>query len=57
MKYILKYRIKSRYFGFFKEYYKEFDNPYKIYEYIKNNNFSEWKIYQRTQCNWMRKIK
>ena len=59
MKYILKYELKSKYFGFKKIYYKEFNNPFDIFVYIANNPLCEWKIYQRKDIEYseMGKIK
>lgn len=45
MNYILRYETKSRYFGFKKVYYKEFDNTYDIFNFIVNNDMSCWKVY------------
>jgi len=45
MKYILKYKIKSRYFGFVREYYKEFDDTFAILNFIENNQLLDWQLY------------
>lgn len=37
MKYILKYEMKSKYFGFIKTYYKEFNNLFDIFNFITND--------------------
>ena len=50
MKYILKYQIKSKYFGFTREETKEFDNKEKIYEFIVKKKITRWMIYERTNC-------
>ena len=47
MKYILRYELKSKYFGFKKVYYKEFDDPLDIFQFVVNNKIIGWKVYQR----------
>ena len=46
MKYIMKYKIRSKYFGFIREYYKEFDSMLDILEFIIANSIKEYKIYK-----------
>ena len=46
MKYVLKYKIKSKYFGFIKEYHKEFENKLDIFHFLINNAVEEWKVYK-----------
>ena len=46
MRYILKYVIKSKYFGFKKEYMKEFSNGFDVFHFVINNNITEWKLYK-----------
>ncbi len=50
MKYILKYKTKSRYFGFVKEFYKEFDDKFSIFHFIANNQVVGWKLYEQKDC-------
>lgn len=47
MKYILKYKTKSRYFGFVRENYKEFDEMFRIFYFIETNQVIGWKIYEQ----------
>lgn len=47
MKYILKYKTKSRYLGFVREYYKEFNDKFSIFHFIANNQMSEWQVYMK----------
>lgn len=47
MKYILKYKTRSKYFGFAREYMKEFDSTLNIAKFIKNNYVIEWKVYEQ----------
>ena len=47
MKYILKYKVKSKYFGFSKEQTKEFDDMVKLVEYVIKNRISSWVIYEK----------
>lgn len=47
MKYVLRYEIKSKYFGFIKVYYKEFDRIFEMNQFIKNNNIKVCKVYER----------
>ena len=49
MKYVLKYKIKSKYLGFVKEYYKEFDNKLDIFYFVINNVPLEWKVYKKQE--------
>ena len=46
MRYILKYELKSKYFGFVKVYYKEFNRIFEINQFIKNNNLKKCEIYE-----------
>lgn len=52
MKYILKYQIKSKYFGFVKEDYKEFDSLFKIFHFITNNPLVNWKVYKEYEIQY-----
>ena len=52
MKYILKYKTKSRYFGFVREYYKEFDTTFSIFHFIANNQILEWQVYMKKNCSF-----
>lgn len=47
MRYILKYKLKSKYFNFVREYYKEFENKKNIFNFITNNEIIEWQIYEK----------
>lgn len=47
MKYILKYIIKSKYIGFRREYYKEFNSQFEIAHFIANNDIIEWTVYEK----------
>lgn len=50
MKYILKYKTKSRYFGFVREFYKEFDTTLSIFHFIANNQILDWQVYMKKNC-------
>ena len=52
MKYILRYEIKSKYLGFKKIGYKDFDNTFDIFVFIANNPLCEWKIYQEKEIEY-----
>lgn len=47
MKYVLKYKIRSKYFGFIREYLKEFDSKFRVFHYIINNNIKDWTLYKK----------
>lgn len=47
MKYILKYKTKSKYFGFAREEYKEFDSKDKVYQFITSKQIKQWIVYER----------
>ncbi len=49
MKYVLKYKLKSRYFGFVREYLKEFNSKYDVFFFIVNNNLGEWNLYKQVE--------
>ena len=51
MKYILKYKIKSKYFGFVKEYMKEFNNCFDVFHFVINNEIMEWRLYKYVAIN------
>ena len=53
MKYILKYRVKSKYFGFEKEYYKEFETKFNIFHFLANNQqVVDWDLYKLNICSF-----
>ncbi len=47
MNYILKYIAKSKYFGFIKVYYKEFNSYQELYEFVEKYEIrsSDYDIY------------
>lgn len=45
--YILKYEVKSKYFGFKKIFYKEFDNMKELFDFVNINNIVVDSIYRR----------
>ena len=47
MKWILKYYIKSKYLGYSKVYYKEFELLDNLKTYIRLNNIINYEIYER----------
>ena len=47
MNYILKYKTKSKYFGFTREYYKEFRTKFDVFHFITNTNIYEWNLYEK----------
>lgn len=47
MRYVLKYEMKSKYFGFTKIYYKEFNSIFEMNQFMKNDNIKNCKIYER----------
>ena len=52
MNYILKYKTKSKYFGFVREYTKEFDSKFKAFNFITNNLLYEWDLYKKIECEF-----
>lgn len=57
MKYILKYKTKSRYLGFVREFYKEFDTKFSIFHFIANNQILEWEVYMKKNFSFSDLIK
>ena len=54
MKYILKYKVKSKYFNFTREYTKEFDNKYQIFAFLTNNKQCiDFTIYEKTNIHFI----
>lgn len=47
MNYILKYFIKSKYIGFMKKQYIEFEKIGNLIKFIKDNNIYDFTIYQK----------
>ncbi len=47
MKWILKYYIKSKYLGYSKAYYKEFEFLNELKSYTTLNNIKNYEIYGR----------
>lgn len=52
MRYILKYVIKSKYFGFKKEFYREFNTQFKIANFLINNDVCDWEVYEKFNCDF-----
>ena len=57
MKYILKYETKSKYLGFKKIAYKEFDTTFDIFVYIANNPICEWQVYEKKEIEYSEMMK
>lgn len=47
MRYVLKYEMKSKYFGFTKVYYKEFNSIFEMNQFMKNDSIRNCKVYER----------
>ena len=47
MKWLLKYYIKSKYLGYSKGYYKEFELFSLLEYYIRINNIKDYEIYRK----------
>ena len=47
MKWVLKYYIKSKYLGYSKVYYKEFEFLNELKSYTTLNNIKNYEIYER----------
>lgn len=47
MRYIIKYETKSKYFGFKKENYKEFEHLFQVFHFITNNQMIAWTLYEK----------
>ena len=47
MKWLLKYYIKSKYLGYSKVYYKEFELFSLLEYYIRINNIKDYEIYRK----------
>lgn len=57
MNYILRFEVKSRYFGFTRVYYKEFNKLFDIFVFLTNNDVSYWKVYQAKDISYSELIK
>lgn len=56
MKYILRYELKSKYFGFKKVYYKEFEELEDVYNFIKNNHITKGSVYSKRNNEVLQKL-
>lgn len=57
MKYILKYEIKSKYSGFKKISYKEFNYLFEVFKFLTNNQVKSYAVYEKQNVTYTQMAK